>query len=159
MEKLLFMRKLLLNSLVIVLIIPMVLSVIVSCENYDLTGEKAMLIGTWKWIYSVKKSNYGGTIEYTTINSSDVSDTYTIEFRDNGKYFFRKNDEVFYKDKAKFLSWEDYVNGGYYFTLFIDDDLNYTCRVNSDTLEALSNYFPPFESLHGYETSSYFVKQ
>ena len=139
-----------------------------ACENYDLTGEKSILIGKWNWVYSVGSHVNGGNGSYLyyTLWPTDINKSFTMEFRDNGKYKFREGDDVLYRGKAGFISWEsaDTINM-YYFNIYISNDFSFYGYVYGDTIRTLPYrppyYFPALEEqdLISLRYTSYFVKQ
>jgi hypothetical protein len=144
-----------------VFVIILMLFFFTSCKKDKLIGEKEIFIGKWNWVYSIDKDYlYDTTHIYYPITPSTENVNYSIEFKENGKYYLRKNSDVFYKDKAKFLQWEPNASGTrYYFTLFIDDETQLVGKVYGDTI-VTSDYFPPFELEYGaYKYYNYFAKE
>ncbi len=133
-----------------------------SCSEYDLIGDKAIFIGSWKWEYSIEEVHDNGLIYYRTLTPQSENTNYSMEFKENGKYKLFKNDDVWYKDKAKFLDWQSIDSGtGFYFWFYIDKDQQFYGKILEDSI-VTSNYFPPFETDHGYSYSiykNYFVRE
>jgi hypothetical protein len=138
------------------------------CENYDLTGEKSILIGKWSWVYSIGTYVDPGDGHHINFNvwPSDINKTFSMEFRDNGKYKFREGDDILYRGKAGFVSWESNdTTNMYCFNIYITNDFSFYGYVYGDTIRTLA-YMPPFyfpaleeRDLISLRYTSYFVKE
>ena len=145
----------------IMLLMAIILS---SCSRYELEGDKTIFIGNWNWEYTVGEYGDGGGIIWDQeLLAQDYNNTYSMEFTDRGKIFLEKNQEVFDKGKARFLTWntED-GQGKYSFDIKFDGDYTMFGFIWGDTIMLLDDapsYFPPFDEYNAWRYVSYFVKQ
>ena len=138
-----------------------------SCNKYDLEGEKALFIGQWNWVYSIGKyvdPGDGHSIHFTTM-PADENKTFSIEFRDNGKYLLKENGDIIHRERAKFTSWYFDTNGKYYFCIDINVDYDLQGYIWGDSLLLLQHnspfYFPALDEkdLNSLSYTSYFVRE
>jgi len=149
--------------------ILMVLFLILSCKKDKLEGEKAILVGKWKWVYSDVTVSYCNPPSYEIlINPNTEGENYSIEFKENGKVIFFKDGTITEKKRIVFDRWET----GSYPTFSINQeswrfviDLNDNNResifgeINQDTILLFPFYFP-FDDSEGCEYhKSYFVRE
>lgn len=134
-----------------------------SCNKYDLEGEKAVFIGSWEWVYSIGKYSDGGGNGYELCIYSDNNESYSVEFTENGKIDFVKNDVNFDKGKAKFSSWyydSDYNK--YSFSIIANKDYTMSGFIWGDTLMIIDDapsYFPQFDEQNAWRYVNYFVRE
>ena len=152
------------TSLYFVLLSAMIFA---SCENYDLAGDKTIFIGNWQWVYSVGRYvdiGDGHHIYFTSTPSSE-SNSFSIEFRDNGKYLLKENGDIIHRERAKFTSWYFDTNGKYYFCIDINVDYDLQGYIWGDSLLLLQHnspfYFPALDEkdLNSLSYTSYFVRE
>ena len=146
----------------------LITSLLVGCNKYDLDGEKAIFIGNWAWVYSTGTYVDPGDGHHINFNvwPTDINKTFSMEFRDNGKYILRENDDIVHREKAKFVSWrlDEYYNK-YYFCIEINKDYDLQGHIGNDTIILYQQnapfYFPGLEEkdLNSLGYTSYFVKQ
>lgn len=80
-------------------LIYILLSTLTACKkdnNDKLEGEISFLVGKWEWQYSISHytNYYLGIVNSTdTIYSSELPDTYQLEFHKEGRIRFLKNDQ------------------------------------------------------------------
>ncbi|MBL4863233.1 MAG: hypothetical protein JKY09_09495, partial [Crocinitomicaceae bacterium] len=97
------------RNLLYVLLIGFIL---IGCKKEKLEGEKSILEGRWKWIYSLEeKHNFlvGGST-YQDVSASSFPDTYFMEFDRKGKVKFLKNETIEEKYRIVFRIFRDEGN-------------------------------------------------
>ena len=128
------------------------LSVLFSCKKHRLKGDRAMLEGNWEWVFSLKNTN-NSTPPFTswtdTIFPSDVSSSYGVTFLKKGKVQLLENDEVKYKYRTVFTTFQSGAyclisDDPFEFSIDLDNDSDRIMRgcVNSDTLVLFYRHFP-----------------
>ncbi|MCJ8290348.1 MAG: hypothetical protein HRT58_11845 [Crocinitomicaceae bacterium] len=136
------------------------LALLFSCKKDKLTGDRAILIGQWEWIYSIKKYNYYsppfGSFEETILPSS-VSNSYSLEFFEKGKVKYLENNNAVDGYRIAFSTFSGtgscpvFMSGGHEFSIDLDNDQDNFINgcVNSDTLLFYGGSFP-IENLSVY---------
>lgn len=131
------------------LIIFCIISLISSCKKDKLEGDKEVLVGKWKWVYSDLTLGVCNPPEYNTqINPTSENINYSIEFLKCGKVIYYKNNEKIEKDRIVFNTFKTTTNSSltseyYEFGILGDNDLNkaFSGFVKSDTLIIGGYYF------------------
>jgi hypothetical protein len=139
--------------------------VLFSCKKDKLNGEKEILIGKWKWVYS------DATLSFCNPPTSDIIITpitkgmnYSIEFDKKGKVIFYENNNLTEDYRIVFTQWKvsDYVKPfEYMFSINLnnDEDVILYGAVKQDTLLIFPATFP-FDDSDGCNYHwSYFVKE
>jgi hypothetical protein len=96
-----------------------------SCKKDRLKDEKEVLVGVWRWEYSVRDNNPGtNSLPHyiDTITPLTEGDTYKMEFCKNGKVHFYKNGQVTEKRRIVFRSWNSENNIANKFEIMLDND-------------------------------------
>lgn len=114
--------------LAIALILPFVL---LSCKKDKLEGDRSILEGKWEWIYAIKTKLYtnGSPSISDTINSSDVSSTFGLEFLSKGKVRFIENEEIREEYRTVFYAFK---NDGICQNAFGGEAYQYIIRPNNE---------------------------
>jgi hypothetical protein len=122
-----------------------------SCKKDKLEGDKSILIGQWKWVYSIKIEKYHcDDLPYTTILTPVTENNhYTIKFLKKGHVFLFKDGAQQEKYRIVFKDFQFRLNSSYYeYYYYFDINLNNSDKINnlygnvkSDTL-ILSGFFP-----------------
>jgi hypothetical protein len=124
------------------LAISIVLLAFASCNKNKtkkdpLEGNVAFLEGCWEWKYTRHKHDFcaPGTIEVDTIFSNEISDSYSINFIQDGFIEYYKNDLLL---EEKHISFGDIieVENTIYFDIFPNEDLDFLhgCTWRNDSL-------------------------
>lgn len=132
-----------------------------------LTGDTAILVGSWKWLYTEHTFNwcYGPTL-YEVLDSVSESTQYSIEIFQNGLAKTYSNSAEMASYGIYFVIFGDpyvcyYLSGAERFSIDFDENPNVELDgcVNDDTMMVFRgfpffNYDDPCESYH-----SYFIRQ
>jgi len=140
---------------------------LVSCKKYDLEEDKSIFIGNWKWVYSIEKhpDPGGNGMIIHQVLPTDNNKTYSMEFRENGKFLLREGDDVIHREKAKFATWDPVDTAEiFYFSIIINDDTRLEGKIFGDTIVTYQYappfYFPSFDADNEYSSySNYFVRE
>jgi hypothetical protein len=93
---------------------------LLSCKKDRLKDGKEVLIGTWRWAYTIRGNN-PGTTSYPhyidTVTPTTEGNTYKMDFYKNGKIHFYKNGELTEKKRIVFNSWDYDTGNGKRFTI------------------------------------------
>lgn len=121
-----------------IIIIALSLSLIVACKKDKLKGDREILIGKWKWLYTDKYTNTCNPPDsYYLLTPSTENINYSIEFIERGKVVYYENEKKTSKDRVVFHVFEfiDYVpwQGFYHFVIYGDNK-------NDDVKRYLSGY-------------------
>jgi len=127
--------------------------VLAPCENYDLMGDKTVFVGNWQWVHSIGKypdPGGGGVISHQ-IFPSDINKSFSMEFRENGKYLLKDGDDVIHREKAKFATWNPVDTAEiFYFSIVINPDTRLEGKIFGDTVITYQYsspfYFPVFDN-------------
>lgn len=133
--------------------IILILAVLYSCKRDKLEGDRAILEGKWEWIYAIKTKYYtnGSPSISDTINSSDVSSTFGLEFLSKGKVRFIENEEIREEYRTVFYTFEHEENcqvalGGEAYQYIIlpnnEEEIHFNGCVSIDTLTFEHRDFP-----------------
>jgi hypothetical protein len=135
-------------SSIIILIFTLTLS---SCKKDKLTGEKDILIGKWRWVYSEHLYNAcNGPIMIEILTPLTENKNASIEFFKKGKVKFDDNKSK----RIVFFSWRDAgqnaPNSDFKFGIRLNNDIESSTGgwVSSDTLILTGDYVEePFEDV------------
>jgi len=134
---------------------------LVSCKKDELKGDKSILEGKWKWIY-------------TTGNKTPASEgkNYSVEFLKCGKIIFYENGEEKEKQRIVFASYDPLEHPleipGWYFEIYLNNKGSKSIQGSIydrtyDTLKLRGDYGYPFSGWYdqgGYQQYiNYFVRE
>jgi len=138
-----------------------------SCKKDKLKGDKEILIGNWKWVYSIKseRSHCDNPTQYTTLNPSSEGVEYSMEFKKKGYVIFKKNEAENEKFRIVFEEFtiSNLQYSGYFRALINlnnKEDNLFVIYVKGDTLIETGNKFPFIghnESCLSY--TNYFIRE
>ena len=138
----------------------------IGCKKDKLKGEKEILMGKWKWAYSIKSERYvcDNPAVITVLDPTSVGADFYLDFNKKGCVTFYQNTEKKEKYRLVFTSWNfglspypDYYSFG--IRLDNDDTEAFNGYVKSDTL--IDRGYFPFNEPEGVCISytNYFVKE
>lgn len=141
-----------------------------SCKKDALVGEYEIFQGNWEWTFS-KETIFDPLVQITThstVYSSELPDTYGLEFLKKGKVRFFKNGKNTEKYRTVIDTYSEGSSnglvGGSFFIILLDNkpERSMVGYISQDTLQLISNYFPienysQGEIHHSFE--NFFVRQ
>lgn len=138
---------------------------LLSCTKDRLRGDKEMLIGKWKWVYSIKSERYvcDNPAVITILTPANMGADYYLDFNKKGCVTFYQNTEKKEKYRIVFSGWHPdlYITGEHYFGIYLDNksETSFSGSITSDTL--CDDGFFPFNEPEGVCVSytNYFVKE
>ncbi len=117
-------------------LVPIVLLIFLySCAKDKLFGDKAVLIGTWKWTET--KHTYGiceGSSSIEVLTPETEGNSYSMEFFEKGIVKFFENDKLIGSDRLVFAQYGKSCNGA------LSNYVEYVIYLNNNR-EDLSAYF------------------
>jgi len=147
------------------------LSFIFSCKKkqpHELTGDKAIFVGTWHWMYSTHRHNYceGGDVVTDTLTPESEGHFFDIIIEEEASIrFFQDNTfiaehDIFVNNYSESISCTISNSKKFNLSYSYDSDSKFNGCINSDTIksihfdEFLFPYTPGCEEYHNY-----FVKE
>lgn len=138
-----------------------------SDEKTNLTGDTAIFIGVWDWLYTEHKYGWCEGENYLeNLSPLTEAQNFSIQFYENGVMFYYKNDSLIAEHRVTFdyfdiNSSSCFIADAKQFNLKVDGNpnLNFSGCVSQDTLKCA---FPGFifRSEPGCESyANYFIKQ
>jgi len=137
-------------------------------EKNQLSGDTAIFIGTWEWIYS--DHDYGWCEQqsyYEYLDSINTGISFSIAFNSNGIVSFRKNQELISEQRVIFNFFETQsqncmLSAANPFHIYLNNNskLYLTGCLNPDTMRlsgACGFLFDPESGCENYQ--NYFLKQ
>ena len=147
--------------------------VIAACKKkqpHELTGEKAIFVGTWHWVYSTHRHNYcdGGDVVTDTLTPETENHTFKIELIKEGIIKYYQDNEMFEEQSTFITTFEESIacsslSGSIAFGIAFSydaDNGNISGCINNDTIRAYpfdDFLFPYTPGCEGYR--NYFVKE
>ena len=144
---------------------------VISCKKkqpHELTGEKAIFVGTWNWVYSTHRHNYcdGGGVVTDTLTPVSVGHNFTIHFFEEGQLNYFQDEElirtnnVFLSEFGESITCSDINSMRFSISYEPDKEGELNGCIRKDTIRAISfedflfPYTPGCEDYHNY-----FVKE
>ena len=91
---------------------------VISCKKDKLEGDAEILTGTWNWINTEQITNTCGPDSlwnYSYLDSSATSKTYSIEFVNKGKVIWYHNEGIITRQRIVFESMVSVASASYSF--------------------------------------------
>lgn len=128
-----------------------------------LSGDTAIFVGTWNWIYSDHEYGWCDNQNYYEyLNPSAESTSFNIRFYEQGFLNYFKNDTLINHFRISF-QYFDFINQSNcnHFAIDMDgfDDLSFSGCIESDTLKCYAPGFLFFEEAGCEQYINYFVKE
>lgn len=136
--------------------------ILFSCKKDELDGNRAMLIGEWKWV-STEYIIYDWWSGNDTMNLTPTTEgiDHYLQFREEGELIF-KNDNEDWKKRIVFAKYtpSEYHPGYNYFGIFLNNKHNYVFQgvVSPDTIILYHSPHVNYEVADTSTSISYFVR-
>jgi hypothetical protein len=146
-----------------ILVLIFLIVLLISCKKDELSGDKEIMIGTWKWEYTVRE-HYGDFQSYSdTLNPNSVSKSFSIKFEQKGIGYLFEDGEKTKKFRIVFNEWREgntaTIQNSMYFSFDIDKEELFG-NVNPDTLVTYVLF--PYDRETGTDNiyvKNYFVRE
>jgi hypothetical protein len=134
-----------------------------SCKKDELSEDKEIMIGKWKWECTVRE-HYGNSQSYTdTLNPNNVSKSFSIKFEQKGIGYLFEDGEKTKRFRIVFNAWRDgnttTILNSMYFSFDINKEELFG-NVNPDTLVTYVLF--PYDRETGADNiyvTNYFVRE
>jgi len=134
---------------------------LLSCKKDKLEGDKSVLIGKWEWDYTYNNHDWSKELPQgikDTLTPINTNTNYSIEFLEEGKIVFYKNDAVVKEKRIVFNYFKLSVSGNYNVSLYLDnDDTDEFFFVLDENI--IYNYQFPYVDEPLNINTNYFIKQ
>jgi len=148
------------------------LSFIFSCKKkqpHELTGDKAIFVGTWYWVYSTHTYDYcdgSGTITTDTLDPETENHEFKIIFKEEGEVTYYQDGTlieqyyIFFKEFGETVICSSINSKRFSIAYSYEGEGILNGCINQDTLRAIpfeDFLFPYTPGCEGYQ--NYFVKE